>query len=58
MAHSEDVNNAGFSDLIIQIEDQDGVFQIGDVIATLKGNLLSEFGRTPFEGSDSICIVP
>lgn len=55
LAHYEDVNGDGFEDLVIQIEDSDGVFQNGEGTATLTGNL---FDGTPIEGTDSICIVP
>ena len=58
LAHIEDANGDGFADLVVQMEDRDGVFEVGDTIATVSGNLLPEFGTTPIEGSDSICIVP
>jgi len=58
LAHIEDVNGDGFADLIVQIEDTDGGFANGNGIATLTGNLLPEFGGTPFEGTDNICVVP
>ncbi len=54
-AHLEDVNGDGLADLMIQIEDQDGVFEEGDTLATLTGSL---FDGTSIEGSDAICIVP
>jgi hypothetical protein len=54
----EDVNNDGFEDLVVQIEDADGTFEEGDTVATLTGNLKEEFGGTPIEGTDTICIVP
>jgi hypothetical protein len=57
LAHIEDVNSDedDFDDLIVQIEDQDGVFSEGSSIATVTGNL---FDGTPFQGTDEICIVP
>ena len=58
LAHIEDVNNDGYSDLVLQIEDQDEVLQEGETVATLTGNLYAEYGGTPIEGSDFICIVP
>ena len=50
----EDVNGDGFNDLVVKIEDVDGVFIQGTGTATLTGNLLD---GTPIEGSDSICIT-
>jgi hypothetical protein len=49
----EDVNNDGYPDLVVHIVD----FSVssGATTATLTGEL---FDDTPFEGSDSICIVP
>lgn len=58
LAHIEEVNNDGFDDLVLQFEDVDGVFQEGQTDATLIGNLYEEYGGTPIEGSDVICIVP
>jgi len=58
LAHIEDVNYDGIDDLIVQIEDTDGVFTEGSTIATLTGSLKAEFGGTPIEGTDEICIVP
>ena len=49
------VNADGFLDLVMQIQDQDGVFECGTGSATLTGKLLSN-GAT-FQGSDAICIV-
>lgn len=57
LAHIEDVNVDGFNDLVVQIQDQDGVFSPGTTTATLTGNLLPAFGSTPIEGSASICIT-
>jgi hypothetical protein len=55
LAHLEDVNGDGFDDLVVQIQDQDGAFAPGSSTATVTGNL---YDGTPFEGSDSICVVP
>jgi hypothetical protein len=55
LAHIEDVNDDGFDDLVVQIEDVDGAFQPGEGSATVTGEL---FDGTPIEGSDSICIRP
>lgn len=57
LAHIEDVNGDGLDDLVVQIEEADGVFSPGDTTATLTGNLSPEFDSAPFEGTDSICIV-
>jgi hypothetical protein len=54
----EDVNEDGFDDLVVQIEDVDGAFTNGNGTATLTGNLKAEFGGTPILGTDEICIVP
>lgn len=58
LAHAEDVNGDGRQDLVLQIEDADAAFSPGHGVATLTGNLLPDFGGTPIEGSDSVCIVP
>lgn len=55
LAHIEDVNGDGFDDLVVQIQDQDGTFTSGSGAAKVTGNLTDS---TPFEGIDSICIVP
>ena len=52
--HYEDVNGDGFEDLVIQIQDEDGVFEPGEGIATITGLLVD--GRS-FEGSDSIVVT-
>lgn len=54
LAHIEDVNSDGFDDLVVQIEDVDGVFAQGTGTATVAGDLID--GRH-FEGSDEICIT-
>jgi len=58
LAHTEDVNGDGLADLVVQIEDTDQVFTSGTASATLTGKLYLEFGGTPIEGTDTICIVP
>jgi len=55
LAHIEDVNSDGYDDLVVQIQDQDGTFTAGSSTATVTGNL---YDGTPFEGTDSICVVP
>ena len=55
LAHYDDVNNDGYYDLVVQIEDTDQVFAEGDTTATVTGYLNDE---TYFQGSDTICIVP
>ena len=57
LANVVDSDGDGFDDLVVKIEDQDGVFAPGDSSATLTGNLLPEFGSTLIEGTDSICIT-
>ncbi|MFC1716024.1 LamG domain-containing protein [Candidatus Poribacteria bacterium] len=54
LAHTEDVNEDGFDDLVVQIEDSDRVFSPGDTTATVTGSLVDGTG---FEGTDTICIV-
>lgn len=58
LASLEDYNGDGFMDLIVKIEDEDGVFEVGEAEATLTGKLLAEFDSLPIVGTDSICIVP
>ena len=55
LSHYEDVNGDGFDDLVVQIEDADGVFTEGTTEAILTGEL---YEGTPIEGSDEITIVP
>jgi Lectin C-type domain len=55
LAHIEDVNGDGFNDLILQIQDQDGMLQEGSGTVILTGALTD---GTLFAGTDSICIVP
>ena len=49
----EDVNNDGFSDLVVQIID-DAAYVPGSTIGTVTGQLND---GTPFIGTDSICIT-
>jgi hypothetical protein len=58
LASIHDVNGDGIDDLLVQIQDKDGVYEEGDSFATLSGNLTAEFGSTNIKGTDSICIVP
>ena len=51
----EDANGDGIQDLVCQFEDDPIAWDVGSDTATLSGTLLD---GTPFEGSDSICIVP
>ncbi len=55
LAHYEDVNGDNYGDLIVQIEDQDGVFTEGTSTARITGGLIN---GTTIEGTDTICIVP
>lgn len=54
LAHIEDVNDDGFDDLVVQIQDENAVFPPGDSTATVTGSLID---GTLFQGSDTICIV-
>lgn len=54
LAHIEDSDGDGIDDLIVQIEDEDGIFEIGNATATLTGNLLN---GTLIQGIDGICIT-
>ena len=51
----EDVDNDGDDDLVVQIEDLDGVYETGDTLARLTGNT---YGGEKIVGLDTICIVP
>lgn len=55
LAHLEDTDGDGYTDLVVQIQDVDGTYQTGDTSAELIGKLYS--GQN-IEGTDSICIVP
>ena len=55
MSHFDDVNGDGLTDLVVQLEDTDGVFTEGTAMAVINGALNN---GTPIEGTDSICIVP
>ena len=54
LSHIEDVNDDGFDDLVVQIQDEDGIFEPGIGEAIIMG--LLEDGRN-FEGSDYICVT-
>lgn len=54
LAHIEDVNNDGFDDLVVQIEDVDGIWSAGTTLATVTGAL---FDGTPIVGQDYVCIT-
>jgi hypothetical protein len=67
LCHIEDVSGDfsnpegapdGYLDLVCQFEDDPDAWVIGDEEAELTGNLLPQFGETPINGSDSICIKP
>ena len=51
----EDIDDDGDLDLVLQIEDVDGIYQEGDTIATLTGET---FDGIQIRGEDAICIVP
>jgi hypothetical protein len=51
----EDSNDDGIQDLVCQFEDDPSAWNVGSGSATLSGELLD---GSPFEGSDSICVVP
>jgi hypothetical protein len=55
LAHIEDVNQDGFADLVVQIQDLDGAFSEGTTTATVSGAL---YNGKLILGSDEICIVP
>lgn len=58
LAHIEDVNGDEINDLVVQIEDVDGMFCEGAATAEVTGSLYPEYGGIPIVGHDSICIVP
>lgn len=51
----EDVDGDGDLDLVLQIDDTDGTYLPGTILATLTG---STYDGTSIEGKDIICIVP
>jgi len=57
MAHEEDVNGDGLTDLVVKVETENldpGTFQDGKAIVTI----VDENGVVEFQGSDEITIVP
>ena len=54
-SHIEDSNDDGLDDLVVQIEDEDGTYEVGDTIATLMGET---FDGIQIQGMDILCIVP
>ena len=54
LAAFEDVNDDGFLDLVVKIEDTDNALEPGDGETTLRGKLLN---GAPLMGKDSICIT-
>ena len=55
LAHIEDANGDGLDDLVVQIEDEDGIYQEGDTLATIMGDT---FDGISIVGTDAIRIVP
>ena len=53
ITHCDDVNEDGWSDLVVQFEDDITQWEPGQSIADLMGTLLD---GTPIIGSDSICV--
>jgi hypothetical protein len=51
-------NEDAYLDLVCQFEDDSSAWETGAGEATLTGNLFEAYGSTPFEGADSICVVP
>ncbi len=50
----EDVDGDGLEDLVVQIEDEDGVFDLGNGMATVRARLTD---GTLISGADDICVV-
>ena len=55
LAHTEDVNNDGYMDVIVQFEDNDGWLEPNKDYLILGGNF---YDGTPFLAGDTICVVP
>ena len=54
LATIENVNGDAFDDLLVKIEDMDGVFIPGDTMAEITGSLVD---GNMIKGTDSVCIV-
>ena len=50
----EDVNVRGAADLMVQIEDENGTYHEGNLVATLNGETVD---GTPVQGTDTVCFV-
>jgi hypothetical protein len=48
----------GYDDLVCQFVDDADLWSADTGTATVTGNLLVEFGGTPFAGTDTICLAP
>ena len=55
LAHIEDADEDGFDDMVVQIQDEAGVFPIGHSTATLTWEF---YDGTQFSAEDDICVVP
>ena len=51
----KDVNDDGYRDLIVQVEDVDGDYQEGDTLATVTA---VTYEGMQIMGTDTICVVP
>ncbi len=53
MSHEEDVNGDGLVDLVVQIEDSDGIYLEVDTVGVLTATTYA--GQNVF-GEDTICV--
>lgn len=53
ISHLEDINGDGLLDLVVQVQDVDGVYEPGNATATLTG---VTYDDVVFEGVDNICV--